>query len=63
MKVFYTAYNALVKLLQSLKITGVCISAESFAWTATPRSFISPQPPTSPDAGKIFVNLPGGLGL
>lgn len=61
--VFDAAYTALIKLLSTLKVSGICIPAEGFAWTATPRSFMSPKPYTSPDAGKIFVNLPGGLGL
>lgn len=62
-KAFDAIYNTLIKTLQKLKITGVCIYAEGIAWTATPRSFIGGQPFTSPDVSKIFVNLPGGLGL
>lgn len=43
---------------------GLCLPAESFAWALTPRSFMCPTYPIPPgDAGKIFVVLPGGMGV
>lgn len=46
------------------KPPGLKLPAESFAWSFTPRSFISPTPYTcGGDAGKIFVVLPGGSGV
>lgn len=57
-------YNAAIKALESLaKVPGgTAIEAESFAFAATPRSFLSPMPITSPDTSKLFVNIPGGNG-
>jgi len=57
------AYTTVMNTLTPLLSTGASIDAESFAWCCTPRSFISPMPYTCPDAGKLFVNLPGGSGL
>lgn len=63
---FDIAYSTAMAIISKLTLPGpggLGINAESFAWSLTPRSFISPKPYTCPDAAKIFVNLPGGAGL
>lgn len=58
---FAVAKQALDMLGKS--IPGFVLPAESFAWTLSPRSFLSPMPYACPDAMKIFVTLPGGSGV
>lgn len=60
---FEEAYAIVINALKGLKVSGMCIPAEGMATTCTPRSYLSPMPYTSPDATKIFVNLPGGSGM
>lgn len=66
---FYLAYDVIKIILSKLSMPnmppGLVLPAESFAWALTPRSFICPMYPTpaNADCGKIFVNLPGGLGV
>ena len=63
---FNMAFDVIKMIISKLSLPGVAPSlvlpAESFAWALTPRSFMSPMPYTCPDAGKIFVVLPGGSG-
>ena len=63
---FNMAFDVVKMILSKLSLPsvapGLVLPAESFAWSLTPRSFISPMPYTCPDAGKIFVVLPGGSG-
>jgi len=54
------AYQTIMEALLSMKVTGLCIPAESFCWACSPRSFMSPLPYANPDASKIFIPLPGG---
>lgn len=62
---FNYGYDIAMKALSSLAFApgGLCIKAESFAVALSPRSFISPMPYTCPDAGKIFIDLPGALSM
>lgn len=62
---FNTAYSESMKFINSLSLpTGpnLALTAESFGWLCTPRSYISPLPYTSPSTSKIIVELPGGAG-
>lgn len=66
---FNLVYDVIKFILSKLSLPnfppGLVLSAESFAWALTPRSFICPMYPTpaNADCGKIFVNLPGGWGV
>lgn len=64
---FQLAFDAVEVVIQKLINvpipTGLAIPAESFAWAFTFRSIMSIYPIPSPDAGKIFVVLPGGSGV
>lgn len=62
---FNYGYDIAMNALNSLAFGpgGLCIKAESFAVALSPRSFISPMPYTCPDAGKIFIDLPGALSM
>lgn len=61
-KTFEETYSIIITALEGLKVSGVCIPAESFAALATPRSVMSALPYAAPDASKIFVTFPGGSG-
>lgn len=58
-------YNAVLKALEPLANVpgGTSIEPTGIAFVCTPRSFISPLGGISPDAGKLFVNLPNANGM
>ena len=70
-KMLMSTYDPTMAVLQNLTlfngvpfVGGLTIDANGFAWALTPRSFISPLPVgITCDMGKIFVNLPGAVGM
>lgn len=70
-RMLMSVYDPTMAVLQNLTlfngapfVGGLTIDANGFAWALTPRSFISPLPiGITSDMGKIFVNLPGAVGM